>query len=119
VFSITAKGLQRLHAEIDAERLRSRHSNSWTVFLLIPANQEDAILAAAASLLGTDLSYGVIHTEVAPGRMRGPELAVQVRAPDLREALILVEDMWTELRQAGRARLPAVPHIVAVSPPRP
>lgn len=119
VFSITAKGLHRLHAEIDAERLRSAHSDSWTVFLLIPAKHEDAILTAAALLLGKDLSYGVIHTEVAPSRMRGPELAVQVRAPDLREALILVEVMWSKLRQAARVRLPAVPHIAAVSPPRP
>jgi len=118
VFSITAKGVQRLHVEIDNERLRTRHTDSWTIFILIPERHEHAILAAAAGILGSDHSYGIVHAQVAPTQMRGPELAVQVRAPDLREAIVLVEDVWADLRAAISPRLPAVPHIAAVAPPR-
>jgi hypothetical protein len=118
VFSITAKGLLRLHVEIDNERLRTQDIDSWTIFVLIPERCEAAILDAAKTLFGSDGSYGIVHAQVAPSRMRGPELALQVRAPDMREALVIVEAVWGSLRSSLGMRIPATPHIAAVAPPR-
>jgi hypothetical protein len=116
-FTLTDKGLERLHIELDSERLRSSHEDAWTVFIAIEKRRESAIVAAAKQLLGDDLSYGVVDAAVAPTRMRGPELAVVVRAPDSREAVIIVNGLWTQLRQHV-SDLPPTPEIVAWSPPR-
>jgi hypothetical protein len=49
VFSITAKGLQRLHVEIDNERLRTRHTDSWTMRSSRPPQAFSDLIAATGS----------------------------------------------------------------------
>lgn len=117
VVGISARGLERLQIEVDNERLRSTHADAWTVFVGIPANAQREILAAARKLLGDNESYGLVGAHVSPSTMVGPELAVVVRAPDLREALLLVEEIWTDLRSGAGKRLPATPRIATVSAP--
>jgi hypothetical protein len=49
--------------------------------------------------------------------MQGPELAVVVRAPDLREALLMVGEIWEELQARSTKGLPATPRIASFSAP--
>jgi hypothetical protein len=116
VFSISSKGLKRLQIETDSERLRSTHSDAWTIFIAIEPSQRAYIEDVAPRLLGDNRSFGVVEATVAPSRMAGPELALIVRAPDSREALIVTNGLWTRLAQ-DVPELPSTPPVVAISPP--
>jgi hypothetical protein len=118
VLSVAAEGLAWMQTEIDSERLRSSHEDAWTIFIAIAAGGESAVATAAERVLAGDGSVGVIDVAVAPSRMRGPELAVVVRALDSREAFTITHGVWARLRHE-LAALPALPEVVAVLPPRP
>lgn len=117
VFGISPKGLERLQIEVDNERLRSDHGDAWTIFVGIPEGAQHGLLAAARELFGDNDSYGLVGAHVSPSTMQGPELAVVVRAPDLREALLVVGQIWQELRAGSPKRLPATPRIASFSAP--
>ena len=117
VFGISAKGLERLQIEVDNERLRSSHADAWTIFIGIPMDAQTELLATARELFGDNESYGLVGAHVSPSTMQGPELAVVVRAPDLREALLMVREIWQELRAGSTKRLPATPTITSFSAP--
>lgn len=116
VFALAAKGLRRLQIETDSERLRSTHSDAWTVFIAIEEAERGRIAEVADRVLGGDRSFGIIDAAVAPSRMTGAEFAVMVRAPDSREALLMTQGLWTRLKH-DLPQLPPTPPVVAISPP--
>jgi hypothetical protein len=117
VFGVSAKGLERLQIEVDNDRLRSSYNDAWTIFIAVPDGTQRELLAAARELFGDNDSYGLVGAHVSPSTMQGPELAVVVRSPDLREALLMVRDIWQELRSRSIKRLPATPRITSSSAP--
>ena len=117
VFGVSAKGLERLQIEVDNERLRSSYADAWTIFIGLPEGAQTELLATARELFGDNESYGLVSAHVSPSTMQGPEFAVVVRAPDLREALLVVEQIWQELHVRSADALPATPRITSFSAP--
>jgi hypothetical protein len=102
-----------LRLDVSTRELADRRPG-YAVYLAAPPEHLPALAGAAPAVVGLD-EASVLGRDVAPSVMRGPELAINVRAGDQRAAIRAAEATFLEITKKAKVNVPM--KITQIIPP--
>lgn len=113
-YHLTPQGDQAVDDTVRGLQMRSAHPDAWIIFIGVIEREKGRLLEAAHALCGRD-GADVVEAYVS-STMGGPELGIFVTASDQRDAFLVAQQVYGDIRErAGLGRRTGA--IVAFSRP--
>ena len=113
-YHLTPEGDRAVEETLQGMAMRSAHPDAWIIFIGVIEREKGRLLEAAHALCGRD-GADVLEAYVSSS-MGGPELGIFVTASDQRDAFLVAQQVYGDIRErAGLGRRTGA--IVAFSSP--